>query len=99
MTRHCFIALLFLAGQADAQPQPCQQRVKLVYELANKYLEAPIFRGLDKNGQMVEVFANPVTGTWTITTTAPIEATRMQSCVLSIGQAAEAIPYVAGEPS
>jgi hypothetical protein len=98
--RIAFIALLFLAGQADAQPgSPCKPRVELIYKLANEHLEAPIFRGLDGTGQMIEVFANPKTGTWTITRTAPVEVAKMRSCVMSVGQAAEAIAYDIGEPS
>jgi hypothetical protein len=103
MTRIVFLAALFLAGQANAQPAPpgpkCQERMKLLYELANKYLEAPIFRGLDKDGQMLEVFANPKTGTWTVTRTAPIEAPKMQTCVMTVGEMGELIPYETGDPA
>jgi hypothetical protein len=98
-----FIALLFLAAPAFAQPSPqgpkCAPRVKLIYDLANKYLESLTWHGIDGDGWLVEKYENPNTGTWTWTRTAPAEAEKMQSCIIAYGQAAETFPYETGDPA
>jgi hypothetical protein len=96
------IVMLFIAGLANAQPMPdgpkCAPRAKLIYDLANKYLESRMWHGIDGDGWMVERYENPETGTWTITRTAPAEVAKMQACIVAFGQASETFPYETGDP-
>lgn len=80
------LLLALAASQAWAAPQ-CAHRLVIVQNLAAKFGEYPKMRGLDAAGQMVEFFANPETGTWSLTFT----RADMQMCMISTGIAFEAV--------
>ncbi|MEO0938178.1 MAG: hypothetical protein AAFY38_08485 [Pseudomonadota bacterium] len=70
----------------------CGPREVVVDRLADGYGETRQSMGLGANNSVVEVFASPETGTWTITVTMPNGVT----CLVASGQAfeelAEALP-------
>jgi hypothetical protein len=65
----------------DASRTVCGVRTDLVQHLEKSFGETRASLMLDGVGNMVEMFGNAETGTWTITVTAPGGAT----CVLSAG--------------
>lgn len=85
------LAVITLAIPASALAQTpgqqCAQRTSIVDTLANKYGEARQSIGLGANNAMVEVFASPTTGTWTILVSMPNGV----SCLVASGQAFEAV--------
>lgn len=74
-----------VAGPASAQN--CAPRNIVVERLAAKYGESRQSMGLGANNAVVEVFASPDTGTWTITVTSVYG----QTCLVASGQAFEAM--------
>lgn len=76
---------LWSAVPARAQPQACAERQVVVERLAEGYGETRQALGLGANNAVVEIFANPETGTWTITVTMPNGMT----CLVASGQAFE----------
>jgi hypothetical protein len=58
-------------AQQPPQAPPCDKRIKIIYPLANQYLEAPLAEMIDGDGNSIELWANPETGTWTILSTTP----------------------------
>lgn len=78
---------LCMASPTLAQGANCAPRDMVVMRLAERYGEARQSMGLAANNQMVEVFAAPDTGTWTITVTRPDGIT----CLVASGQAFEAL--------
>lgn len=98
MTRY-FLALSFAVAALLAAPPPaaaqgraCAERSVLVERLASGYGETRQAIGLAAGNAVVEVFASPVTGTWTIVATMPGGL----SCLVASGIAwetlAEALP-------
>lgn len=82
----CGLSLaLCLAGPASAQN--CAPRDMVINRLAAKYGESRQSMGLGANNAVVEVFASPETGTWTITVTSVHGVT----CLVASGQAYEAM--------
>lgn len=80
--RFLFIALLFLAGQADAQ-EPCAPRQQVLNGLKAQYGETRHGMGFQpKDGVVYETFANDETGTWTIIQSRPDG----QSCIMASGE-------------
>lgn len=77
-----FLAILVLAGHADAQQQNCAQRTEIVGRLDRKYHETHLGLGLRHDGSVVEVFRSVETGTWTIIISNP-DGT---SCIADAGQ-------------
>jgi hypothetical protein len=66
------LAAICLTAPAMAQqPPPCGVWVKMAYKLANEYLEAPLAEMIDAQGNALELWVNPDTGTWTILSTTP----------------------------
>jgi hypothetical protein len=86
------ISTLILGGLAVASttsgpvhaagPAACATADTLTGLLDRSYGELPISNGLQKNGQLLQIYASPTTGTWTAVTTTP---TRV-SCVLATGR-------------
>lgn len=80
------------AGNAAAQGLACADHAVVVERLADGYGESRQSIGLASNNSVVEVFASPETGTWTITVTTPGGPT----CLVASGHAfevlAEALP-------
>jgi hypothetical protein len=85
MVRAALLALL-MASPALAQEPPqnnCGPRTKVIYKLANEYLEAPIAEGLAP-GSSIAVFewwGNPEKMTWTVLRTTPDGTT----CIVASG--------------
>lgn len=81
------------AGTVSAQSaRNCAPRDAVVERLAESYGESRQSMGLGANNAVVEVFASPESGTWTITVTSATGVT----CLVASGQAfeelAEALP-------
>jgi hypothetical protein len=104
MTRYLIAASLglgaLLAATGPAFPQAsqiCAMRKDVLARLATAYGETRQSIGLGENNQVVEVFASPETGTWTITVTNPNGLT----CLVASGQAFEDVAKetVAGDPA
>ncbi|KPP84162.1 MAG: hypothetical protein HLUCCA08_01490 [Rhodobacteraceae bacterium HLUCCA08] len=76
-------AALALAAPAQANPRNCAPHEAVVAHLADGFGESRQSIGLASNNMVVEVFASPETGTWTITMTAPGGLT----CMVAAGEA------------
>ena len=89
---HCVATLAILAAAATvigdsrtahAQSQPvCVPPPVLAARLASQYGEAITAEGVDGNGNLLQVFTAPDTGSWTIAVTLPGGT----SCVVSSGE-------------
>lgn len=78
-----FAALIFAVQHAQGQTPPaqahpaqtpptqCAPRADVLQALGSKYGEARRAIGIAGQSNVMELFANPTTGTWTITATAP----------------------------
>ncbi|MGC8202172.1 hypothetical protein ACP2AV_05650 [Aliiroseovarius sp. PTFE2010] len=80
------LAAATLSTPAAAANQ-CAKRDQVVTRLETKYGETRQSIGLGANNGVVEVFASPDTGTWTITVTMPSGVT----CLVASGQAFETL--------
>ena len=76
-----------LAMPAVAQSGPCAPRETVVQRLAEAYGETRQSMGLGANNAVVEVFASPASGSWTITMT----GTNGITCLIAAGRAYEAV--------
>lgn len=79
-----FLASALLAGcasPAGAQAQ-CNDRQNVIELLGRKYGEAPVWSGVTNAGGLVEVFAHPAGGTWTMVVTTP----QGRSCLVAAGE-------------
>ena len=84
--RRIFAALVLGIGAAVpavAYQQICAPRSGMVDTLADKYRESLQSMGLTSDNKIVEVFASPETGTWTII----ISSAAGMACVVASGQA------------
>jgi len=72
---------------ATAQPRNCAPRDVVVERLAERFGETRQSIGLGADNAVVEVFASPTSGTWTITVTSAHGIT----CLVASGQAFEAL--------
>ncbi|MDE4132887.1 hypothetical protein PXK00_07180 [Phaeobacter sp. QD34_3] len=84
--------LVLTATSSFAQGRNCAPREVVVERLAEKYGESRQSIGLGGQGMVMETFASPESGTWTITVTMPNGLT----CLMASGQSyevlAEALP-------
>ncbi|MDJ1007684.1 MAG: hypothetical protein QNJ13_07630 [Paracoccaceae bacterium] len=81
-------ALILAANHAFAQsPRNCGNRERIVERLAEGYGEARQSIGLGTQNRVVETYANPETGSWTITVTMPNGV----MCLMASGHAFEAV--------
>lgn len=82
---YALASLALLASPAVAQQQrPCALDAHaIVDKLMSEYGEVATAGGIDAAGSFVAVFANPETGSWTITVSKP----GGQTCVVSSGEA------------
>jgi hypothetical protein len=88
--------LTLAAGTAHAQQAPCGNPVDIAERLAVEFGEAPAARGIDAGGNLVVIYSNPETGTWTVL----LALSRGPACIVSTGTAWEPIAHVpAGRPS
>ena len=85
------LALMLTATQAIGAP--CATRDVLVGALAGQWGETLQAQAVDGAGRLVEVWASPKTGTWTITATNAADV----ACVLGAGGKFKTIPP--GDPA
>jgi len=78
-------ALAVAALPAVAQTRNCAERQHVVERLAGTYGESRQSIGLAANNQVMEVFANLESGSWTVTVTLPSGVT----CLVASGMAFE----------
>jgi hypothetical protein len=101
------ILAVSLAAAVAAPPPParaqvpmgtamaCHDRAEIARQLGATYEEAPVSLGVQTNGNLLEVFASPRTGTWTIVSTAPDG----EACVVAAGESWETLEAVAASGS
>ena len=79
---------LATAHPAMAAPQPapvqlpCFSHAEVARQLKATYHEAPVSLGLQSNGNLLQVFHAPTSGTWTIVSTSP----QGMACILAAGR-------------
>lgn len=78
-------ALAATGGTASAQSYNCAPRDDVVGRLSEQFGEARQSIGMTSGNRVVEMYASPDTGTWTITMTLPTGIT----CIIGAGQAWE----------
>ncbi|MEM1276684.1 MAG: hypothetical protein AAGH74_09165 [Pseudomonadota bacterium] len=72
---------------ADAQGMVCGARAQIIKQLADRYGEAALSRGVARGSGIVETYVNPASGSWTIVVT----NTKGMSCLMAAGEAFEPI--------
>lgn len=90
--RYALLAVLLLTSPALAQqqaPPPCGPTDKMERNLAAKFGETPFMAGLSSDRSPILMFANPKTGTWSVTLRLPNRI----SCIVQSGEG-----YTALEP-
>jgi hypothetical protein len=87
MIRAIIIGALF-ASPALAQSRNCAERERVIERLGGTFGESRQSIGLAANNQVMEVFANLESGSWTVTVTLPSGMT----CLIASGMAYENIP-------
>lgn len=75
-------ALALAATQAPAQSRNCAQHEQVVQRLAETYGESRQVIGVASNGTVMEVYADPDAGGWSIVITQP----GGPSCLVASGQ-------------
>lgn len=83
----CAVLMSVPTMSATAQPRNCGPRDVVVERLAERFGETRQSMGLGADNAMVEVFASPTSGTWTITVTSAHGIT----CLVASGHAYEAL--------
>ena len=73
--------LLVFSTPAEAQQVPCAPREIVVERLKSGYGESPAGLGIQSSGQLIEIWAAPGTGTWTVLMSRPDGNT----CVVASG--------------
>jgi hypothetical protein len=66
---------------------PCHRYDEIASQLGSRYREAPVSLGVQTNGNLLQVFASPESGTWTILSTSPTGMT----CVIAAGKSWESL--------
>ncbi len=69
--------LVSLAIPALAQAQ-CGSHDEVATSLAQEFFVAVVAQGLASDGRLTQIWANPETGSWTVTTTLPSGLTCLQ---------------------
>lgn len=85
-------ALMLAAAPAVAGNEDCADRAQVAAALAVGYGELPRSIGLDEAGNLMELFASPATGTWTLLRTAPGGLT----CLVASGGAYAEVRLIPG---
>lgn len=90
------LSAVLLASQARADTMTCLDRATLVERLAGQYGESPQSVGLAGDDRLIELFASPDTGSWTLLVTAPNGI----ACLYAAGDHFERFePVPAGDPA
>ncbi|HVG48767.1 MAG TPA: hypothetical protein VM899_11605 [Rubellimicrobium sp.] len=85
MIRLTTAAVLLSAGMAQAEGAQCSEHDAMTRMLAEHWGESRQSIALDAADSMVELFASPDTGTWTLTVTEP----GGQTCMVASGHSFE----------
>lgn len=97
--KYLLTAAMFLAGSAAVAQTNCAPREMMVRGLSENYGESPVTHGLTGGGAyLFEMFANPDSGSWTITRTGPDGIL----CLVASGQNFDFVDFVEpvkGEPT
>jgi hypothetical protein len=90
----CVLGLGLLAGTPSLAQQatsefrlPCHRYDEIARQLGSRYKEAPVSLGVQTNGHLLQVFASPERGTWTILSTSPTGV----ACVIAAGSSWESM--------
>ena len=92
-------ALLLMLGSwfgtspAGAQ-NLCMSRTNVLKQLSSKYAETPISLGLEKSGDVIEIFSSGDGDTWTMVLTRP----GGETCMIASGEAWQVIPAKVSGP-
>lgn len=87
--------MLAKAALAEDQPPVCKPHDEAAAILAQQYGEARVSVGILGNGQsMMEMFANPASGTWTVLMT----SAQGIACIVAYGESFEAVTEAAPKP-
>jgi hypothetical protein len=76
------LSLLALAAPAAADPEVCGRRGEVVERLTEAYGERRVGYGLQQAEGVVELYASPATGSWTIILSTP----QGLACLLATGR-------------
>lgn len=85
-------ALMLAATKGQAQTRTCAPHDRVIAHLAENYSETRHMLGLAANDMVVELFASPDSGTWTITVTRPDGVTCLVASGTDAQLMAEALP-------
>lgn len=92
------LALLFaVASTAGAQQPPgsrCHDTRAIQEHLSKQYGETPVAFGLQTNGNLLEFYASPKTGTWTAVSTSPAGL----ACIVAAGKNWQTLRAPAKDP-
>ncbi|MEM7270038.1 MAG: hypothetical protein AAF401_12400 [Pseudomonadota bacterium] len=81
-------ALAVIPTNAAAQGRVCAERDKIVERLEATHGEVRQSFGLQRNAGVIETYANPDTGSWTIIVSLPTGL----SCLVAVGEAYQSDP-------
>lgn len=87
------VGMIFTMDAAAASPANCSTHDALVEQLNERYGESRQSTGVTANGHIIEIFAHPETGTWTILLALP----NGTSCLVSSGNAYKYLNEPAGK--
>jgi hypothetical protein len=93
MHRLTLAALCALSALPALAQGNCTTRAALTVALATSYSEAPVIMGITSTGAVLELWANPETGTWTVLTVTPDGV----ACIRATGD--NFTPISGGEPA
>ena len=100
LTAGAFACAMIAAANVNAQGNLCGQRDQVVAQLQAVHGESRQNVGLQPNARVMETFANPETGSWTIIVSLPSGV----SCLVAAGEAyqveaTESTPQVDEDPA
>jgi hypothetical protein len=82
MTRLLVLLIAAACAPAHAQNPNCAPYEMIVQGLSERYGERRVMSGLNPDGTLVQMFANPETGTWTALIVQPIGT----ACMVASGE-------------
>lgn len=85
-----FVGLIWATQNASAQTMACAERAVIVGQLQNRYGETRQSIDRTKDDAVLEVFASPQSGSWTILVTLPDG----RACLVASGQSWETLAEV-----
>ena len=95
MYKYALAAVLGLAMCSPVAAQPnCADRDQMVTKLSEKFGETQQSYGLTPNNNIIEMFANQESGTWT----ALLTTSTGKSCMMASGTAFRNVQKPSGEP-